>query len=103
MTLSLYMDDEYQTEVGTTTGWGEFRRWAEKLDVDKYEALIHLVLYGWSQEAEDIKSQLETALDQDTPADKNVLASAKNLLESLDSVEEDSVIIISDGVGIEED
>ncbi len=58
MTLSLYIDNEYQTEVGTTTGWGEFRRWAERLDVDKYEALIHLVLYSWSQQAEDIKSQL---------------------------------------------
>lgn len=95
--MSIYAQvDDNQTQVASNTGWGEFTRWVDGLDVDANESLIHLADYGWTENISDAAAQLDAALAASPPSDDKVLSTAKVLLQALQAG--GSVATITDGM-----
>lgn len=93
--MSRYVNDQTgeQAFVASTTGWGDFSRWAQALNPKAAEDLIHLTLYGWTENVEEFRAQTRAALQKKPPA-KDVLEIAYTLLRFSAGA---TVLVVSDG------
>lgn len=104
MTLSIYFDTGRAEDLSTTTGWGDICRWAETLSAKHYAEIKHLTLYGWTEELMTLETQLTEALKHDAPDADDVNDTVKNLLSIVEERKsKEKVVVVSDGVGINED
>jgi len=84
-------------EISSNTGYGDFGRWVETLDPVKFPEPIHLYLYGWSQNLEDLRKQILAATRTvSTPAPvADVVRTIAGLLSSAHA----ESCTITDGIG----
>ena len=99
MTMSLYLDDRYLVDVATTSGWGDFCRWAEKQDSEQIRALAD---NGYTEMPVDLLAQLKNAAKPDDENVADVLDGIIKALEDIDAADGD-VLIVSDGLGDSDD
>lgn len=87
------------TQIASNGGYGNWGRWIDKLDAEKYPAAIHLYEYGWCQDLADLESQLDKAVkDESPPAD--VADIVESMVELLKGREADaSCCTVTDGIG----
>jgi hypothetical protein len=83
------------SEIASNRGWGDFVRFAETLD--GAPELLHLVTYGWCNDAATLSLEIEAALGLTN--DENLKQVGQNLLEMIDDAGPGSPVIITDGTG----
>jgi len=95
MTVYAAFDDsEETTQLATTYGWGDLKRWVSSLPAGQFLDLRHLCRYGWDQDLEQVRSQLLTARLQHRPS-SDVLSTVTNLLEMLSDLKgKDRITIV---------
>jgi hypothetical protein len=85
------------TEVASLAGWGEFRKWTEKLDGD-FGELSHFVEHGWSQEIDDLLNQMRKAVKASKPS-PDVADIAKQIIRAIEDKPKGAVSIqLTDGL-----
>ena len=97
MSYSVIIGGTDWTEVASLAGWGEFRKWTETLDGD-FGELSHFVEHGWSQELDNLLSQLQTAVKASKP-NADVADIAKQIVRAIEDKPKDAVSIqLTDGL-----
>ena len=89
--------DEEGIQVASNQGWSDFCDWARDLGADDYPSLAHLVEYGYDNDPEDLRDDIEDALENHPP-DPDVASTAEGLVDFLDTQLEAEIIIISNGM-----
>lgn len=97
MSLYAMADDVFAGDVASTGGWSDFGRWAESLD-DSPE-IANLWHNGWSQEPAALLEELSAA----NGMSESVRGIVKALRSAVEANENADVIVVTDGVGAEED
>lgn len=91
------IDDERKTggDVATTKGWKDF---ADTIQAQEgLNELKNLVVDGWSDELDELASDLKESLALLSDSDESIAAGLLAILAKRD--DESAVIVISDGVG----
>lgn len=101
MSVYLVLDDQPGTSLASNSGWGHLADWVESLAVDS-PALAHLVEHGWQEDTRRLTDELRARLQDSTPADPAVIATAKNLLDLLGGSDAE-VVAVTDGIGRSDD
>lgn len=101
--MSLYAaldtDTDGGTQVATNTGWGEFIDWTQDLDAEKFGEVIHLADYGWSQSIDELKTQLESAVNEHDVSSDDLRDVIDGLLQIIDEAKDAGAIVVTDGFG----
>ncbi len=96
MSTYLTLDGGLPLDLASNRGWGDFVRWADRLDAGAFGQVAHLAEYGWCQEPALLRAQLAAALRL-RPPDDHTAGVARTLLEALDGPAE--VVTITNGQG----
>ena len=101
--MSQYVSDEKGegVQVATNLGWSEFSEWALACSVDDYPWLHHLVTFGFANESGDLAAEIRHALENSSPA-ADVKSVADGLIKYLEAVPDAEIVLISNGMTIEE-
>ncbi len=102
MSYEARLDTGPAIQVASTKGWGDVRRWADKLEVADYPQIHHLLDHGWSQDLPGLNAQLFDAVEAHMPDDA-VLATVAGLVDFLDEHPDAGAIVITDGTSNEAD
>lgn len=103
MTIQVILGGDDVQEFSTTTGHGDFIRWTEKLDVEKFPLLTHLADWGWVNEIDKLGAEIAKAMKKSSPK-----ASLKKTLDGFLAVLKDrpkglESVMLSDGLSSEEE
>ena len=91
---------ERQVQVASNSGWSEFCEWVETTDMEDYPSLHHLVEFGFDNDPEDLRDDIEDAI-REHPPDPDVVSVAEGLVDFLDDQLEAEIIIVSNGMTAE--
>lgn len=102
MSYQLYDIEGFIADVATTKGFGDLRRWVERLNRNKAVSNRHLQIAGLLSQGAALITQelLDEMRGLPTPNDAEVNATLRNLTVELERC--DTVAIISNGVKPEE-
>jgi hypothetical protein len=89
--------DQEGVQVASNLGWSDFCDWVKDLDQEDYPSLHHLVEYGYDNDPEDLRDDIEDALEEHAP-DPDVASTAEGLVDFLDTQLDAEIIIISNGM-----
>jgi hypothetical protein len=89
--------DSEGIQVASNQGWSDLCDWVRDLPVEDYPALHHLVEHGNDSDPEDLRDDIEDALEN-SPPDADVASTAEGLIGFLDSQLDAEIIIISNGM-----
>lgn len=95
--MSIYatIDDNEPDFFSSTQGWKDVADWADDLDEDKFEELVHLVEHGYSEELETVAAQIAEAIQENAPSEEV----GKTLLELLELLSgETGEVVINNGM-----
>ena len=103
MTIQAILGGDDVHEFSTTTGHGDFIRWTESLDAEKFPLVTHLADWGWVNEIDKLTSELRKAMRKRSPK-----ASLKKTLDGFITVLKDrpkgaESVMISDGLSSKEE
>lgn len=91
MSIYLATSPDAPAFLASNTGWGAFSRWVQFLK--GAPALARLCAYGWSDDIEEMRDELEAALSlAEDPDVKSVGAALLNLLAGAETA------VITDGM-----
>ena len=99
MSYYLQIDEREPVSLASLTGWGDVRRWAEKMPHKDAISIQHLCEYGWQDNFVLLKLQLAALLKSDPPKDAQVKATLTNLLAELTAAKSAVVVSVTDGFG----
>ena len=100
MTYSLIIGGTEEFALASTLGWYDFKSWIDKLNVEIYPQLIHLVDWGWCQELDALLLELKLALVASPPQSPTVDATLRSLVDALMFSSDDATsLFVSDGMG----
>jgi hypothetical protein len=89
--------DEEGIQIASNSGWSDFCDWARDLPIDDYPSLHHLVEHGFDNDPEDLRDDIEDALQEHAP-EPDIVSTAEGLVDFLDGQLEAEIIIISNGM-----
>lgn len=95
--MSIYatIGDNEPAFFSSLQGWKEVAEWADQIDDDKYEDVVHLTEHGFTNDMEVMAGQLVEAMSESPPLEEV----AKTLLELLDLVQgEAGELIVNSGI-----
>lgn len=67
MTVQAILGGDDVREFSTTTGHGDFIRWARRLDVEEFPLTTHLADWGWVNEIALLPKELSKAMQRVRP------------------------------------
>ncbi len=97
MGYSVVIGGKKTVPLATIRGWADAKRWIDKLDVERFESLIHLAEYAWTQGLPTLRSQILAALKEHPPKDDSVRVTMAGLAKELRGAKGES-IFVSDGL-----
>lgn len=100
MSYYAQFDNKAAGDVATNSGWRDLCNWVAELE--GVEELRHLTEHGWSENLDDVASELEAAIKSGKP-EQDVADTASGLLAQLDEHSDADVVVITDGAGSEGD
>lgn len=104
MSYSIQIGAEGFEQIASNAGYAAFGDWVESLDLEKYGELIHLYEWGWSQNLDDLQSQIVAAENDDAPDEESVSETLAGIVEIIESRPEDAVVAtITGGISEGED
>lgn len=95
--MSIYatIGDNEPAFFSSLQGWKEVSEWADQIDDDKYEDVVHLTEHGFTNDMQAMAGQLIEAMSEHPPS----VEVSKTLLELLELVEgETGELIVNSGV-----
>lgn len=92
MTMALYLDGQYLVDAATTSGWGDFCRWAETTDGDTIKAFAN---EGHTEDMSALLVELRAAKPSEDESTADVVQGIVKALEDQD----DGLVVVSDGFG----
>ena len=99
MNLTIYFDGSGNAgSITDRDGWVAFGAWADGLEPDDNQAILHLWENGWEDDLESLEEQLAKALSSDPPDIPGVEEVVEELLDALEGrAEKDSALAITLG------
>jgi len=79
----------------STQGWRDVTEWADGLDEDQFEDVVHLVEHGYTDSAQRLSEQLQGAIVANAPS-PDVSATLAELIDLL--ADESGEVIIDSGM-----
>ena len=97
--MSQYIHDEKgnQDQAASNTGWGDFCRWVDALDAQKFEPLVHLREYGWIDKPVELARVIEAAFKSRSPV-ADVRAVAETVQSFCEANADSEIVMISNGM-----
>jgi hypothetical protein len=93
MSYSIQIGSGGFEQIASNEGYADFGAWVESLDVEKYPDLIHLYEWGWCENLDDLKSQIDAAMrDDDPPKDKTVVETVSGIQQIIADRPADAVV-----------
>ncbi len=89
-----------QEFLASNSGWGDWGRWVDKLEVKGLEELHHLNHYGWSQNLQKLQDQLTQALKSEG-IEQDVRTVAQTLFSVVQHRGTSEVLLVTDASGNE--
>jgi hypothetical protein len=90
-------EDGEGAQVASNLGWSEFCEWVERLRLDDYPSLHHLVKFGRDNDIDDLAEDIRRALEARPPR-ADVRSVATGLIRILGSMTGADIIIITNGM-----
>lgn len=98
--MSVYasFDDGPGEQLASNLGWGDFCRWVDELDHEKFSGLTHLREHGYVDDLSGLAEELERAVAHVEPKAEGLTDTIKHFIEMINANSDSEAVFVNDGM-----
>ena len=99
MTMSVYADSKWLSDVASNQGWRDLCGYIAQADAEEFPNAQHLCEFGWTPYPPELRQELERLSANRPPRDMDVRVTLDGLIEAVSRINDpDAIVVVSDGL-----